>query len=309
MNLVGIEQDGLTKVTVPPVWLPTSMLVVAAMLIGLSWLPLKAFAAAGIPGPLLSLLTFGSVGIAGLPWLLREHQQWRGQVRMLLLVALAGGWANAAFTNALMGGDVIRVTLLFYLAPVWSVLGGWLYLGESISRRRTAAVTIALVGVVLVVGGGAAFNGPPSIADLLALSGGVAFAGNNIASRAAQSIPMLSKTIVVFIGCGLSSLPLIFLLNPAGMALPTPTLGLGIALAAYAFGWLVLVTALWQYGVTHVEAGRSGVILIIELLVAMVSATLIGGAHLAPREWLGGAMIAAAGLLEAGDETVANQSE
>lgn len=309
--MTGVRSIGTQAA--PPTWLPITVLLFSASLWGLSWWPLKGFAAAGLPGPLLSLLTYGSVGLVGLPLLLRERARWRSEAGLLVLLMLVGGWANTAFVNALMLGDVVRVMLLFYLAPVWSVLGGRLFLGEVISRRRAAAVGLALGGIFLVVGGFSAWGAPLSTADLLAVSAGMAFAGNNIVSRAAQAIPMRSKTIAVFVGCGFASLLMMQLLGTgsgtaARSAWPEPSIGLVCALAAYAFGWLLLATATWQYGVTHLEAGRSGVILIAELLVALVSASLIGSEHLAPREWAGSVLIALAALLEATDQSADTSS-
>ncbi|HET7792579.1 MAG TPA: EamA family transporter, partial [Rhizobacter sp.] len=114
---------------------PVAVLLFSATLWGLSWWPLKGFAAVGLGGPVLVLLTYGVVGALGLPWLLRERGAWHGEGRHLLLLALVGGWANAAFVSALVLGDVVRVMLLFYLSPVWSVLGGRIFLGERLSRR------------------------------------------------------------------------------------------------------------------------------------------------------------------------------
>lgn len=284
-----------------PAWWPVAVLLFSASLWGLSWWPLKGFAAAGLSGPVLVLLSYGVVGLVGLPWLLRERAQWRSEAGLLLLLAVVGGWANAAFVSALVLGDVVRVMLLFYLSPVWSVLGGRLFLGERVSRRRAGAVALALVGAFLVVGGFDAANAALSVADLLALSAGLAFAGNIIVSRAAQRIPMLSKTVAVFAGSGVAAVLMLAVVGYSVAAWPAPTLPLGLALAAYGFGWMALATATWQYGVTHVEAGRAGVIMIAELLVALVSATLLGQDSLAPLEWLGGALIAAAELIEATD--------
>jgi drug/metabolite transporter (DMT)-like permease len=288
-------------------WLPVAVLLFSASLWGLSWWPLKSFAAAGLPGPLLSLLTYGVVGLVGLPLLLCQHARWRPNTLHLLLLMLVGGWANTAFVNALMLGNVVRVMLLFYLAPVWSVLGGRLFLHEAISRRRALAVALALGGIFLVVGGTRAFDAPLSLSDWLALSAGMAFSGNNIISRAAPRIPLLSKTLAVFVGCGVISVLMLSLMSPlmAGAGVRPSDLaaspGLLAGLAAYGFGWLMLATATWQYGVTHLEAGRSGVILIAELLVALVTATWFGNEVLAPHEWLGSALIALAALLEATD--------
>lgn len=281
----------------PAPWLPTVLLLFAASLWGLSWWPLKQFAAQGLSGPLLAFVCYGAVGLIGLPALWRERLQWRPQWGLLAALAVIGGWANAAFVTALVLGDVVRVMLLFYLSPLWSVIGGRMFLGERVSRRRAAAVVLALAGALLVIGGAAALTQPLGLADLLALSGGVAFAGNNILSRAGQAIPTPSKTVAVFVGCAFAAAALLTI--PGAASVPALRPGAGLALAAYAFGWLVLATATWQYGVTHMESGRAGVILVSELLVALLSAVLIGGAQLAPREWLGSALILAAALLEA----------
>lgn len=289
----------------PPAACPVAVLLFSATLWGLSWWPLKAFAEAGLSGPVLVLLTYGALGVIGLPWLWREYPRWRAQAAVLGVIALVGGWANAAFVNALVLGDVVRVMLLFYLSPVWSVLGGRLFLGERVSQRRALAVVLALAGAFLVVGGFAALGSPLSVADLLALSAGLGFAANNVASRAGQSIPMASKTVAVFVGCAPMALLLLALQGTADLAGPAPSVGLGLALAAYACIWTVLATATWQYGVTHMEAGRAGVILIAELLVALASAMLIGGETLEAREWLGGALIALAAVLEATDTPAA----
>lgn len=278
--------------------LPLLLLFFSASLWGLTWWPVKNFAAAGLSGPWLTLLSYGPVGLAGLYFVWCERAAWRRQLGLFLLLGLVGGWANTAFINALLLGDVVRVMLLFYLSPIWSVLGGRLFLGEKLGPRRMLAVALALAGLWFVIGGAQAFNAPLSTSDLLALSAGLAFAGNNLISRATQSVPMVSKTVVVFMGCGVVSAATLGWQN-----LPAPTLSvpLGLALLAYGFVWMLLATATWQYGVTHLESGRAGVILITELVVAVLTVTWFGGEEMLPRIWLGGLLIAAASLIEATD--------
>ena len=283
------------------------LLFFSASLWGLTWWPVKTFAAAGLSGPWLTLLSYGPVGLAGLYFLWRERVAWQRQLWLFLLLGLVGGWANTAFINALLLGDVVRVMLLFYLSPVWSVLGGRLFLGEKVGSRRLLAVLLALAGLWFVIGGAEAFNAPLSTADLLALSAGLAFAGNNLISRATQSVPMVSKTLVVFLGCGVVSAATVGWQN-----LPAPAISasLGLALLAYGFVWMLLATATWQYGVTHLESGRAGVILITELVVAVLTVTWFGGEQMLPRIWLGGLLIAAASLIEATDNPeIVNKKE
>ena len=283
-------------------WLPVAVLLFSSSMWGLSWLPLKAFAEHGLSGPWLAMLSYGLIGLIGLPWLWRERALWLNDKRLLLALVVLGGWGNAAFVSALVLGDVVRAMLLFYLAPVWSVLGGRIFLGESVSLRRAGAVALALIGAFLVVGGFSVFDAPLSAADVLALTAGMGFAGNNIVSRAAQSMPTATKTVALCLGCALAAL--LMMAAGTGAAPPAmPSAGVIVGLIAYSLLGLALVIVTWQWSVTRLEAGRSGVIAIAELLVAMLTATLIGDEVMLPREWLGAALIMAAAVLEATDTT------
>ncbi len=285
--------------------LPLAVLLFSSSLWGLSWWPLKQFVGVGLAGPVLSMLVYGPVGLALVYFLWRERQAWRVQTGLLLALALVGGWANTSFVNALMGGEVVRVMFLFYLSPVWSVLGGWLFLGEKVGMRRKWAVGVALAGLWLVLGGTQAFTSALSVSDLLALSAGLAFAGNNVIARAAQAIPIRSKTAAVFLGCGALSCAWVW---GQGAAVPQVSSLVALAVLAYGFGWMLLATATWQFGVTHMESGRAGVVMLAELLVAVLTATWWGGEQLAAVEWVGGGLIACAALIEACDANAGAQT-
>jgi drug/metabolite transporter (DMT)-like permease len=49
------------------------------------------------------------------------------------------------------------------------------------------------------------------------------------------------------------------------------------------------------------ESGRAGVVMLAELLVAVLTATWWGGEALSAQEWVGGALMACAALIEATD--------
>jgi drug/metabolite transporter (DMT)-like permease len=277
----------------------TGVLLFSASLWGLSWMPLKWFIAQGLTGPMVSLLSYGVVGLFTCVFIWRQRAAWRPQWGLLLALALVGGWANTSFVNALMLGDVVRVMFLFYLSPVWSVLGGWLFLKERIPPLRWAAVVVALLGLWLFLGGPGGLDLAFTFVDFLALSAGFCFAANNVIARAAQQVPMVSKTFAVFAGCGVISLVATTSLGhsvPAGLGL-----GVWIAVLAYGFVWLLLATATWQFGVTHIESSKAGVILLAELVVAVMSALWFGNESMTGLEWAGGALIAMAAFAEALD--------
>ena len=65
---------------------------------------------------------------------------------MMLAIGLAGGVANASFQTALAHGEVARVMILFYMLPIWSVLGGCIFLKEKFDLTRALALGACVIG-------------------------------------------------------------------------------------------------------------------------------------------------------------------
>ena len=263
---------------------------------GLSWWPLKFFAGEGLSGHAIGLTAYSLVGLVALPFIWRERALWRGELRYLLLIGLFFGFANMAFTSALMTGSVVRAMLLFYLLPVWGTLGGWLFLKERIGPRRLLAVVLSLAGVFVIMGDADVFKQPLSLADFMALAAGFCYTAASVVNRKAHRIPVASRTLVSFVGCMfVASVALLFTVPDVPAVSGTTWL----MLVLFAFIWLLGGTLLTTYGVMHVQASRAAVLQVVELLVAVVSAVLLGGEVLTAKDWIGGAMIIAATLIEA----------
>lgn len=263
---------------------------------GFAWWPLKYFAALGVDGHSIALTAYALVALVSLPLVWRERAAWRGETHYLLLIGLCFGVANFAFTWALMAGSVVRAMLLFFLMPAWGAIGGKLFLKETLGWRRVLTVVLCLSGVFTIVGGVEVFSAPLSFADAAAFIAGIFYTLAGIANRAARAIPIVSRTLMSFIGCTTIAV-LGLALHPVTIpALPALDWTL---LALFAFVWLMGGTALTTYGVTHVDVSRAAVLQVTELVVAVISAVLIGGEHFSAGELVGGAMILAASLLEA----------
>ena len=277
--------------------LPVMVLMGASMLWGLSWLPLKGINAMGIEGISLIFASYGILSLALTPWLLGQMKTWKEHKKALFLIALLGGGASLCFTYALINGEVIRVMVLFYLLPLWGVLGGRFFLKEEIDRWRWLGVGLALAGAFLILGGFDALGGAPSWIDLIALLSGLLFSLNNLVFRAAQEVSVSSKIGVMFYGCfALAALLLFGGVEEFPSDLSTSAWS---ALLFYALVWLLAANAGSQWSVTHMEAGRSSIIIILELITAVLSATLIAGESMSAAEYLGGALIVSAALIEA----------
>ena len=109
--------------------LPVTLLVLSSFLWGCAWLPLKGLERLGMSGLSMTAVAAGSAGLVLVPVALRQRSAWRGRGALgLALIFVLGGYANLAFSTALVYGEVVRVMVLFYLLPVWGVMGGYLTL-------------------------------------------------------------------------------------------------------------------------------------------------------------------------------------
>lgn len=271
-------------------------LVSSGMIWGLSWWPLKFFSTAGLDGHAIALTAYALVAVLAMPVIWFERGDWHKEWQLLLLIGFFFGLANFLFTSALMMGTVVRGMLLFFLLPAWGVLGGKFLLKERLGLRRLAAAFLCLLGVFIIMGGVKVFIAPLSLADLAALLAGLCYTLAGICNRVAQRIPLASRTLISFVGCATVAV--------FGLGLHTPMIPVmpimnWILLGLFACIWLMGGTALTTFGVTHVAASRAAVLQVMELLVAVVSAVLLGGETLDTEEYIGGALILSATLLEA----------
>ena len=262
---------------------------------GLTWIPLKYINDNGLHSSHLVLFAFGAGTLVLLPWLIGQYRHWKAYAGLMLAIALAGGISNAAFQTAIVYGDVVRVMILFYMLPVWSVLGGRLFLKEKIDGTRALAVSLCLLGGGLILDVFNASWSGISWIDGLALLSGIGLAATNILFRYSSQVMLFSKVAFIFMGCFVLMSVSVLLAPVAG---PLP--GTGVILLALLYGGLglTLITLGTQWGVTYIDAGRASVIIVTELFVAVFSAALILASPLGVAEVSGGIMVVSAALLE-----------
>lgn len=270
-------------------------LVLNAFVWGLSWWPFRALQAHGVH-PLWStavvFLTSFAVFLALNPRGLRGF----GGQPLLWLLAAAAGLTNVGFNWAVTVGDVVRVVLLFYLMPAWSVLIAWALLGERPSGAALARLGLALVGVATVLDtSGSGLPLPHTLPDWLALVGGFSFALTNALLRKLNTQSAASRVLAMFGGGTLMA---------GGVAVAGLLQGTVGGLPAPAFGWIALVALLaggflasnlaLQYGAARLPAHTTALVMLSEVVFASLSSVALGAAELTGRTLAGGALILAA---------------
>lgn len=276
--------------------LPVFTLLVASVLWGLTWLPLKHFGERGVQGAVVTLFAHGTVGVLSLPVLAARYALYRHRLWEMAVLVFFGGLANISFASAIVSGDVMRVMVLFYLLPAWGVLGGRFLLGERIDRLRASSLVLALGGALLVLGGPAVFSAPPSFVDLLAVVSGFALAANNVIFRKLEDVAISTKVSAMFAGSLAWALSVVvFGFSPIPRGVDT---GIWIEVVVFGLVWILLATAGTLYGVHHMEAGRASVLIIMELVTAVVSAAIIERTFPDPMACAGGVLILLSASLE-----------
>lgn len=233
--------------------------------------------------------------------LLLHPQAWRGFLEhpLLWLLVLSAGLTNVGFNWAVTVGDVVRVVLLFYLMPAWSVLLAWPLLRETPSAGSVFRLALALAGVAVVLKTPATpWPIPENLADWLALMGGFCFALTNVLLRKLNYTPTSARTLAMFGGGAVMATGVALLGMGLGVVAAPPApepAWLGLALlvgVAFLGGNLAL-----QYGAGRLRASTTALIMLSEVLFASVSSVALGAGALTLRTALGGGLILLASLL------------
>lgn len=280
-----------------------SGLLTGATVWGVVWYPFRLLDGMGVNGIASTLIVFAvalSIGLIAYRHALREINP---SAARLIWIGLAAGWTNLAYVVAVIHGEVVRVMLLFYLAPLWTVFFARYFLDECLNKAALLVMALALSGAVVMLWHPELGKPwPKNSAEWIAITAGIAFALTNVLTRQAAQFSVQLKALAVW--SGVVGVALIW-------ALIEPPQWQKVAqLEVAGFGLLFLVglvifiaTAAMQYGLTHTPANQAIVILLFELVVVAVSSYYLAHETLSLQEWVGGAMIVAAsifsGMLEA----------
>ena len=281
---------------------PVLALMVNAFVWGVSWWPFRHLQAMGLHPLWATVQIYVLSALAIIAWRPGSLRQlWRH--RPLWLIFVASGATNATFNWAVSIGDVVRVVLLFYLMPLWSLLLARVLLKEKLTRSSVARVAMALVGAALVLSHGEPSAGGAGarvavLPDLLAILGGFAFALNNVMLRREAAQPEEGRALAMFFGgaavAGVTATAL-SMGAAAGVGWPAglnawllPAFGLAVAFMAS--------NLCLQYGAARLSAAVTAVVMPCEVLFAALTSVWWGSATLHVTVLVGGALILAATL-------------
>jgi drug/metabolite transporter (DMT)-like permease len=282
--------------------LPVAGVLSGALVWGLIWYPYRVLQDMGISGALATLLTYLLAMLCGafmLPRVWRElcsHDK-AGAGWWVLALVFSAGWTNFGYVLAILHGEVMRVLLLFYLAPLWTILFAYWLLGERLNRYGYLIIALSFSGAFIMLWrpqlGLPLPNNP---AEWVGLSAGMGFALSNVVSRRAAHLSVELKSYSVWLGTVLLTLPLLWWQGGLQSQLPlidaqawSILVLLGIVLCATSFAV--------QYALVYLPANRAIILFLFELVVAAVASYFLADEAMRLHEWIGAALIVFASLL------------
>lgn len=271
---------------------------------GIVWYPYRLMAQAGVSGVASSVYTYAiAVVLGGLVTV----RFWRGifrQPKIIILLGLMSGYTNLSYVLAVIDGDVMRVMLLFYLSPIWTLILAHFWLKEKTHVIGYVAMLASLLGAFIMLydlkSGGMPV--PKNTAEWLALSSGIGFAITNIITRKAQQLSLVAKSLAVWVG--VFAVSAVYMLYKDGAILSPVFFSARHWLIMLLIAFLLLAATICvQYGVTRIAATRASILFLFELVVAAIASYYLTNEAMALNEWIGGGLIALAAIFAAYQES------
>lgn len=281
----------------PSSGLASTVVFISAAFWGVYWIPLRHLESQGVTGTsAIALLTIPAmlplILIVGLQW--NRHRDFLGR---MLLIGLFTGLGIALYSSGVIYSSVVRATLLFYLTPVWATLIEIFWLKEKAHWSRWLAVFAGLLGMTLLLSGNGSVQ--LNIGDLFAFFSGVFWAIGAAMIKRFEHVPLAGMTLCQFIATALGATFIGYILrahNNVSMdqflsVLPT------ISLVSIVVMLPVVLAIFWAQ--KFINPGRVGLLMMSEVLVAVLSASLLlPNERMAIIEWVGAVLIISACLIE-----------
>jgi len=273
---------------------------VSAVLWGLYWMPVHVLGFYGITG-LWTAVILGVTGlIASLPFLLRDSGNaftWRHA-----LGALSIGCAFTLYAAALGYTDIVRVVLLFYLAPAWSTLIECVFHGRRLNWRSVLGLVLSVLGLIVIFRGELPLDGLGALGDWMALAAGLCWSAGS-AIMFSSKPPGVEKMVTAsFVGAlVVAALCLLLLGEPSGsFQFQTVYRGwpLWVFLLPLGLLYLAPVSAITLWGATQIPPAMMSFLLALEVIAAVASSAFLLDQPFGSFEVLGTVLIISAAMVE-----------
>ncbi len=277
--------------------MPLAGVFSAALVWGLIWYPFRVLEEAGVSGALSTSITYLIAMLLGAFMLPRIWSELRNAGGWIILLMVSVGWANLGNVLAVLEGEIMRVLLLFYIAPLWTILFSYWMLGERLDRIGYMVMLLSFSGAMIMLWEPSlGMPWPANLAEWISLSAGMAFALSNVVAKRASHLSLEAKSYSVWLGTFLMTIPLLFW--QGGLAESVRSVDMYSWMLLGLLGLVIFgVSFAVQYALVRLPANRIIVLFLFELVVAAIASYYLADEVMDLRDYLGALLIISATLL------------
>jgi drug/metabolite transporter (DMT)-like permease len=177
-----------------------------------------------------------------------------------ILLGLFQGTGFVAFVFALLHTTVANALFIFSAAPLVAAVLGWWVLKELVPGRTWVAISIAMVGLMVMVGGGIA--GGRYLGNLIALWVPISYAVTVILIRRSKKIHMLPALCIAGVVTAIIS---VFFVTDFQISANDFSISIFLGIFEIGIGFILMVL-----GARFVPAAQVGLLALVEPLFAPI---------------------------------------
>ncbi|PPR53097.1 MAG: hypothetical protein CFH16_01185 [Alphaproteobacteria bacterium MarineAlpha5_Bin6] len=214
-----------------------------------------------------------------------------------LLGCLFAASGIALYSESLLRGEIAKVVVLFYLAPVWGTIFAKIFLKQTLSLNRIISIILGIVGLEIMISFEKGIFLPSSIVEFIAIFAGLSWALGMTFFHLAKSTTSSEKTSLTSLNIFIIFLLLSFIPEGRNFIFPSSLISLDIIyiwIFLFALIWLLPSILLTYFSVEVLDPGRINILLAFEVVVGFLSAAILTNEIIGYRELLGGLFVISA---------------
>ena len=195
--------------------------------------------------------------------------------------------------------DVVRALILFYMTPVWTTIFEILFLKKRPGLERILTLLLALGGLWIVFSKQTIFPLPENSGDWLAFAGGILFAGGMIRLEVVKYDGVFPLIYSFFVYGAIFNIFAGFLLSE--YLGPMPGTDAFVSMASF----LIIISVFYfiptgiviLWSPSKLGAGLCSILFLSEIIVGVISSSILADEPFGWREIIGSSMIVIGGVL------------
>ena len=266
---------------------------------GIYWLPQRILEEGGLTGGWGTIAQMIIGVLILLPIAIWRKTKSRSTGFDLPLTGLLMGGGFICYALSFLLTDVVRALILFYMTPIWTTIFEILFLKKKPGVVRYLTLALALGGLWIVFSKQTIIPLPENAGDWLALTGGAIFAGGLIRLEIIKTDGVFPIIFSFFFYGALFNIVAGFLL--AEYLGPMPAIESFVSMSLFLFLISVFyfiptgIVILWTP--SQLGAGLCSILFLSEIVVGVISSSILTNEPFGWREIAGSSMIVIGGIL------------